>query len=332
MDRRPKFPKCSHIAKNKINRPLSETSFDNDVDDLRNEIDHRITMQHVLAKTKNEKYNENGILKAVKGNEDEKVAAKKSNEDENAAAKKDNVKAKPKHHNKFIYFTNNDEELKQTSEITSKQAKSSKTAPTREDAKNKAQKIHKPTVTHNTKTQKTYPKKKLIHNIRAQRIEDSESEIGAHKYNDEEMFIPAENKLRPSQSDSTLNNEYLAPAQETVNMPLFDLNTNLVDFSADIYLSTIQPYFNKLRKQTIHSTESLTDIEPTSMQKEQDNVLLPTSMDRIYNKLLKSKIFKILKTDKQKRFAMNQDVITGKSLDVDTISTKIIQPKNSTLS
>lgn len=300
---------------NKINTPLSEVPFDYDIENLIHTSGHGKMKQHASTKDGDQK------PKAVKGKGNDKLMALKENE--KPKAEKGNEKTKSKH-NKFIYYTNDDDEL--TQNVKSMKEKLPETAPSQINP-NQMQKNHK------TETQKIHPKDKLVYNAQTQRTESSENEIDSRKDNDVNIPAQPENKLQTS-ADNTpsdpLNTEYFPSPEETVALP-FDINTEPVDFGFDIYLSTIQPYFNKLHKPTI-SVFSPTDTEDILMQNVQDNVVQPSLTDRTFNRLSIPNIYKIFKIDKHKRFFVKQNAITGDSLDVDSISAIIDQSDNTTLS
>lgn len=313
-DRSPKFPKCSHTVKNKINTPLSEVPFDYDIENLINTSGRGEMKQHASTKDSDQK------PKAVKGKANDKLMGLKENE--KPKAEKGNEKTKSKH-NKFIYYTNDDDKLAQN--VKSMKEKLQETAPSQINS-NQMQKNHK------TETQKIHPKDKLVYNAHTQRTENSENEIDSRK--DNEVNIPAQPENLQTSADNTpsdpLNTDYFPSPEETVALP-FDINAEPVDFGFDIYLSTIRPYFNKLHKPTI-AVFSPTDTEDILMQNVQDNVVQPTPTDRTFNRLSIPNIYKIFRIDKPKRFFEKQDVITGDSLDVDSISAIIDQSDNSTLS
>lgn len=302
-DRSPIFPKCSHNIKNKINRPFLTTSLDNDEDNFQKGI-HDMTKQYETEDSH------------------KKTPAAKSKE-----------KGKPKHHNKFIYYTRDNEETAQMEEARKnkpKQAKSHMTVPALE--KQFAKKLHH-AKTHkitSTKAQKVYLKEKSIDHKLTSKIKDPESEIYSQLDRDKNVRVQTGDKphTNPSTLNDLLNTDDSTTTQETVNIGQFDPTAN-ADLGVDIFLSTIQPYFGELHKQYAQTKDlgySPTDIENTSIQNEY--FLQPTLPERIYNKLLKPNIFKIVKVVKSKRFITSQDV--GKPIDVDIFPAINIQPINYT--
>lgn len=355
-DRGPKFPKCSHVVQNNINRPLTTAPLENDIYNYQYNSMHDISKPFLLLQDKDESLQED-IKDPQLSLELDKVESavnnKKAYEIEQGnyvpdmsvllnyetltdsgtlfkpLFKKSKIarskeRLKGKHHNKFIYYTSEDESTPLV-EIKSKESKTHKIPSPR------TQTLHhtiKPAVTHktfHTKTQKVHPKEKLMHSKATQKIENSQPE--SHWKHNEKAEHPTrtENKLHSShntQSKTEVKTESPTSGQDSENV-LYNADAKSTDFGVDIFLSTIQPYFNELQKQITDKMElegSETNSETSASQ--------PLSTEGIY-KLLKPKILKILKFDKAKRFITNQDDVTGESEDDEAVPTTIINEFNS---
>lgn len=344
-DRSPKFPKCSHVAQNKNNMPHSKANLDENIDNFRYNSINGISKQYTPLEGNDEtqqdvmKDPQNALenLKFDLGNKKEYD----NDQDDDAQDlsdlinyetltdsgilfkplfKKSNTviskeRTKPKHHNKYIYYTTDANEETPIMVIKSNEAKIHNTVPKnwKQYMKNvhhtpKTPVTHK---THHTKTQKLHPKEKPMHHKPTPRIENSDYEFVAQNHNNKEQpteQAQTENMLLTShntQSDTLLNTENLI--QRTRNMLHLGFNSKASDFGVEIYLSTIQPYLNELEKH-----RDTTEVDYSA--KYADITVSSTlSTDRIYNKLSRPNILKFFKIDKTKRFVMDQDIITGES-------------------
>lgn len=316
-DKSPIFPKCSHNAKNKINRPLLKMPLDNDIED-------NMANQY-----------------AIEDSHTKNLPAKSKE------------KGKPKHHNKFIYYTRDNEETTQTKNNKKHESKETKSSQSLHKTKSSqsphksshttipsfekqfAHKLHhtKPHKITPAKDQKVYQKEKTIDYKPTSKIKDPEGKICSQTNND--INVQTQTKNMPHTTRSTesdlQNTDDLTITQEPVNTGQFDYTPN-PELGIDIFISTIKPYFDELHKQYTQAMElgyTLKDNENDSIQNRREYFLQSKFPNRIYNKFFKPNIIKIGKADKSKRFLMNEDV--GKSIDVDNIPALNILPINCTL-
>lgn len=364
-NRSPKFPKCSHNVHDKLNEPLTKAPVDEDVDDFRYESIHDIPKQFVTSQDQDESPDD------IKGSQKTLALPKKKsavthkkeyyyNEPDNEAedisdllnyetlidsqsllkplvkrttTTKGKEKTKPKHRNKYIYYTPNKEDATQVVDIVTKPPKTLSTYWNQQTQK--LQHAIKPFVTHrthNTKTQKIQSKENPKHIKPIPKIDNLVSETHSQKHK-----IDKEHPGHTSHStemNTLLNTKKHKTSQELQNTPQLEIKAETTNFGVDIYLSTIQPYFNELQKQksaTVNLGHLLADSQKSSIKYGQDSDLDSTPIDRIYNKLLRPKIMRILKIDKSKRFSMDPDFTTEESGDDKAVPTTPIHELNKSI-
>lgn len=344
VEKSPKFPKCSHNVQNKMNGPLTQSPLNEDIDNFRYNTMHDMLKQFVTIQDQDESPQD-----AIKDPQKILVLEKQKpsvnhkkeyyyNEPDNEAkdisdllnyetlieshsviklpvkrtttTTKGKEIPKPKHHNKYIYYTPDNDDATQVVDITTKPHKAVTAYWSQQ-----TQKIHhiiKPVVTHRT------------HHTKIQKIQPKENPKRIKPTPIIEHPVPVTHSLKHKSKEhlghtthntqsTTLTTEKHTTSHEIENMAQLEFNSDTSNFGVDIYLSTIQPYFNELQKQKTAVMKKgyfLTDNGKVSMKNGQGNDLQSTSVDRIYNKLLKPKIMKILKIDKSKRFLEDQDDTT----------------------